>query len=440
MQNPRKAAFRALIKMDSDQGYSNIVIDTVLSSSDMDIRDKGLCSAIFYGVLERKITLDHIIEKYSNTPIRKLSLAVLTALRMGLYQMFFMDKIPQSAAVDQSVRLIKNTKDARFSGYVNGVLRSASREGEKALFTEGDFAQKASVKYSVPKEIYLHLENSYGRENTTSYLESCFKKPPLSIKVNTCKISVEELRNRLESKGIKVGQNSLCKNVLELCSTGGITQLDEFKEGLFHVEDAACALCCEALDIRAGERVLDACAAPGGKSFTLAETAKDCAEIVSADLYEHKIKLIEEGAKRLGLCSVKALKNDGTKYNPDLGSFDKILCDVPCSGLGIIRKKPEIRYKSETNLDIFPQIQYNILHICSMYLKKRGILVYSTCTLNPKENGEIVAKFLENHKDFEPLKIFSQISRNIDEPENELTLFTGKNPCDGFFISAFRKV
>ena len=186
--------------------------------------------------------------------------------------------------------------------------------------------------------------------------------------------------------------------------------------------------------------MLDACAAPGGKSFTLAEAANDCAEIVSADLYEHKIKLIEEGAKRLGLCSVKALKNDGTKFNPDLGSFDKILCDVPCSGLGIIRKKPEIRYKSETNLDIFPQIQYNILHICSMYLKKRGILVYSTCTLNPKENGEIVAKFLENHKDFEPLKIFSQISRNIDEPENELTLFTGKNPCDGFFISAFRKV
>ena len=440
MQNPRKVAFKALMKMESDEGYSNIVIDSALSSSDMERRDKGLCSAIFYGVLERKITLDGIISKYSKTPLKKLSLGVKTALRMGLYQLLFMDKIPESAAVDQSVRLVKNSADSRFSGFVNGVLRNAARDGEKALYCDGDYYDKSSFKYSVLKEIYLRLEKAYGREITDLYLGSCFERPPLTVRVNTCKISTDELSQRLENSGAEVRKNPLCGDCLDLFSTGALTELSEFREGLFHVEDAACALCCEALDVREGQRIFDACAAPGGKSFTLAELSHDRAQILSSDLYEHKIKLISDGAKRLGLNSVKAVKNDASVYDENLGTFDRILCDVPCSGLGIIRKKPEIRYKSDTNIDVLPEIQYNILNSCSKYLEKGGILVYSTCTLNPDENHGVVARFLDNNADFEPAEIFPEIKRSIDEPQNCLTLITGKNPCDGFFISALRKV
>lgn len=440
MQNPRKTAFKALLKMDSDEGYSNIVIDTALENSDMEKRDKALCSAIFYGVLEKRITLDHIIGKYSKTPLKKLSPAVLTALRMGLYQIFFMDKIPESAAVDQSVRLVKGTKDGRFSGFVNGVLRNAVRDGQKALYCDGDAAAKASVKYSVPKELYLLLERSYGTDIAKSYLEGCMSRPPLSVKVNTLKITADELVGRFERQGIKVEKSELCEDVLLLEKAGDISSLKEFSEGLFHIEDAACALCCKALDARAGDRILDACAAPGGKSFTLAQLTKDKAEIISADIYQHKTKLIKDGAKRLGINSVKAVLNNAEVFNESLGSFDRILCDVPCSGFGIIRKKPEIRYKSETNLDVLPEIQYNILNSCSKNLKMGGVLVYSTCTLNPAENGKNADRFLSEHGDFEPLEIFGSIERSIDEPKNQLTLFTGKHPCDGFFISAFKRV
>ena len=440
MQNPRKTAFKALLKMDSDEGYSNIVIDSALENSDMEKRDKALCSAIFYGVLEKRITLDHIIKKYSKTPLKKLSENVLTALRMGLYQIFFMNKIPQSAAVDQSVKLVKGTKDGRFSGFVNGVLRNAARDGQKALYCDGDAADKASVKYSVPKELYLFLEKSYGTDIAKSYLEGCMDRPPLSVKVNTLKISANELAERFEGQGIKVEKSPLCENVLLLEKAGDISSLKEFSDGLFHIEDVACALCCEALFPEEGDRILDACAAPGGKSFTLAELTNDKVEIISADIYEHKTKLIKDGAKRLRIRSIRTVINNAEVYNEHLGEFDRILCDVPCSGLGIIRKKPEIRYKSDTNLDVLPQIQYNILTSCSKNLKKGGVMVYSTCTLNPAENGENADRFLREHKDFEPLAIFKDIERSIDEPENQMTLFTGKHPCDGFFISAFKKV
>ena len=441
MQNPRKIAMNALLSVNQNGGYSNIVIDSVLENSDMDSRDKAFASAIFYGVLERQITLDFIISKYSKTPMKKLSPTVLEALRIGLYQIFYMDKVPESAAVDQSVKLVKKSKDNRFSGFVNGILRSILRDGkEKCLECSGDSTKKMSVEYSVPVWLCNHFKDSYGAEIAEGFLYSAFNRPPITIKVNNIKISPNELKKLFSEKNIVSQSVDLCDDVLELSGAGAIEKLPEYGKGYFHVQDIASVLCCKTLSPNPGDRVLDLCAAPGGKSFTLAEMIQNKGEILSLDLYEHKIKLINDGAKRLGLDCISAKINDASIYNEKLGVFDKVLCDLPCSGLGIIRRKPEIRYKNDTILDIFPKIQYGILNNCVNYLKDGGILVYSTCTLNPLENGKICERFLKEHTDFEPMPVFTEIPRAIDEPNNNLTLFTHIHQTDGFFISAFRKV
>ena len=337
MPNPRKTALNALIRVNQDAGYSNIVIDAALRDSELDLRDKNFASALFYGVLERKLTLDYIISKYSKTAVSKLSPVVLEALRLALYQIFYMDKIPESAAVDQSVRLVKSSKDGRFSGFVNGVLRSVLRDGtERALSCDGNKTKKMSVQYSVPEWLVHHLAASYGDQLAEGFLSASFGRPPVSVRVNTTRISCDQLKGLLESRNIRVNKSRGCENLLELSGAGAVEELLEYQEGLFHAQDAASALCCQALAPRPGERILDVCAAPGGKSFTVAEIMQNKGEVVSLDLYDHKVKLIKNGAKRLGLNCIKPMQNDAKSLNQELGIFDRVLCDLPCSGLGTV--------------------------------------------------------------------------------------------------------
>lgn len=442
MDNARLIALKALLKVQYEDAYSNIVLDNMLSKSNLSKKDKSLVTAIFYGVLERRIEIDYIISIYSNIKIKKISRDNLEILRMGIYQIKYMDKVPNSAAINESVKLAKIRKQFRSTGFINAILRSVSRNiGNITLpDKEKDMLEYLSIKYSCPKWIIKHLIKSYGLDNAKEIISSFCGSPPLVIRVNTLKNSTEELINILESEGIKT-KPLLLTDSLEINLSSSLAESKAFKEGRFHIEDLASQICCEILDPKEGQTVIDVCAAPGGKTFNIAQRLKNKGKILAFDIYEAKVNLIKEGANRLGIKIIDASVRNAAESKDKLLLADRVLCDVPCSGLGIIRRKPEIRYKNEEILDSLTSLQYRILCNSEKFTKENGILVYSTCTLNPLENSYIAEKFLREHIDYKPyeIKLPNGIKRGIKEPLNQLTLFPNINNMDGFYIAAFKK-
>ncbi len=432
MKSARQTAFEILNKIQRDNSYSNLALDHALDKADTDNKDKKFVSALVYGVTERRITLDYNLSLYLSQPIKKLKPEVLTALRLGAYQILFMDKIPVSAAVNESVKLAKKNGAAFASGLVNAVLRKIISNGLK---TDGSM----SVNYSAPEWLCDMWCKSYGRENAEKLLEASFGAVDTVLRVNTEKIDADNLINLLAEEGFDCEIGGNVENSAVVKSGGAVHKTEAYKNGLFHVQDAASQLCCKALGVQENETVIDICAAPGGKSFTLAENMKNTGRIISCDIYEHRLKLISDGAERLGLTNIETVRNDGNVFNPDFPLADKILCDVPCSGLGVIRKKPEIRFKKSEEVDKLQDLQYSIMCISSRYLKIGGVMVYSTCSLNPNENEKIVEKFLTEHDNFEGVRVLSDISR-YDVDTDFLTLMPHIHGCDGFFISAVRRI
>ena len=386
MNNPRKLAADALIKIEVDKAYSNLTLNNVLSKTQLSSADKSLCTSIFYGVLDRKITLDYVIKKFISTPIKKIKPYTLTVLRCGIYQIMYMDRIPNSAVVNESVKLIKQSNEPYNSGFVNGVLRNFLRDG--ITIPTGNDINSISVAYSCPAQIVSILIRDLGIENTKKFLESSLDVPPTFIRVNTNKTNTQELSQKLLDYGIASKEVDV-PNTLSLSNLKNIENINEFTNGLFHVEDLSCQQALQFLDLKPDSRVLDVCAAPGGKTFTAAQTSYN-GQVISCDLHEHRVKLIENGAKRLNLNNVKACVQDGTEFNEQFGLFDRIICDVPCSGLGVIRRKPDIKYKNISDLDELINIQKKILVNSLKYLKAGGKLLYSTCTLNSNENRDVV--------------------------------------------------
>lgn len=432
MKSARQTAFEILNKIQRDNSYSNLALDHALDKADTDNKDKKFVSALVYGVTERRITLDYNLSLYLSQPIKKLKPEVLTALRLGAYQILFMDKIPVSAAVNESVKLAKKNGAAFASGLVNAVLRKIISNGLK---TDGSM----SVNYSAPEWLCDMWCKSYGRENAEKLLEASFGAVDTVLRVNTEKIDADNLINLLAEEGFDCETGGNVENSAVVKSGGAVHKTEAYKNGLFHVQDAASQLCCKALGVQENETVIDICAAPGGKSFTLAENMNNTGRIISCDIYEHRLKLISYGAERLGLTNIETVRNDGNVFNPDFPLADKILCDVPCSGLGVIRKKPEIRFKKSEEVDKLQDLQYSIMCISSRYLKIGGVMVYSTCSLNPNENEKIVEKFLTEHDNFEGVRVLSDISRyGVDT--DYLTLMPHIHGCDGFFISAVRRI
>lgn len=438
--NGRTLAFKALSRVLFDDAYSNIAFDSILSQSLADSRESKLAAAIFYGVLERKLTLEYVISKYSAIKINKIDKKALIILYMGIYQILYMDRIPDSAAVNESVKLCKKQKLFSASGFVNGVLRSISRGGMPELPDENkNKLLYLSVKYSFPEKIISLWIDSYGSDITEKLLAAQTGRPPLCARVNTLKTTADKLIALLAESGITAHKSNLLDNALLLENSGAVSQLKEFQEGLFHIEDISSQICCEVLAPKKGDSVLDVCAAPGGKSVTIAEIMENDGTVLACDLYPQRLKLIDDNTSRAAVSIIRTKAADA--QNADYGrKFQRVLCDVPCSGLGIIRRKPELRYKTIMGLDTLPDLQYLILCNAAGYVASGGMLVYSTCTLNPKENGENAERFLLEHKDFEPYEIdIPNIKRGIDEPNNHLTLFPHTNGTDGFFISVFRR-
>lgn len=421
MANARKIALNALLEV-RQSAYSNITLNKFLSETDLSGADRALATALFYGVLDRTITLDFVLSKYIKTPLKKVSPSALENLRMALYQIMFMDKIPDSAAVNEAVKIIKNSKQKHLSGFVNGVLRNILREGY--TLPDGKDIHSLSVKCSCPEWIIESFISDYGIDNTMSLLEYSLLTPPVTLRVNTLKTNISSLADKLSLEGIATKATSLY-GALEVIGGIDVTKNSCYRDGLFHIQDAASQTAVSVLNPSENENVLDICAAPGGKTFTMAQYMKNSGRIVACDLYEKRVELIKKGAKRLGINNIAIQQNDAMVKNMALGQFDAILCDVPCSGLGVIRRKPEIKYKDISEYTDITLIQSKILENAASYLKPNGRILYSTCTLRKCENEGVIQGFLDKHPQYE-LKYHHTFMPHVDG-------------TDGFYCALLQK-
>lgn len=430
--SPRLAAASALLRVAAG-GYSNIVAEHYFDSLP-EARDRGFAGRLFYGVLERQLQLNHIITAYCKKPLDKLDAEVRCVLWMSLYQLLYLDSVPDSAAVNEGVLLTRQLGKSSAAGFVNGVLRAFLRDGKPELpgVERLDALSRLSVACSAPRGLCQLLLDQYGQETAEAFLQNSLRPAPVYIRVNTTKVTPAQLMEQLSQEGADPQPTNLPGCIL-LGRPGDITRYPAFAQGLFHVQDRSSQQCCLALNAQPGMRVLDVCAAPGGKSFTLAEQMENRGEVVAADLYPNRVGLVEKGAQRLGLSIIRAEVADAAVYRPELGSFDRVLCDVPCSGLGIIRRKPEIKYKPVQEFRELPEQQYQILAASSRYLRPGGVLIYSTCTLNKAENEQVLQRFMQGNSAFSAQAIQGDGSWYQ-------TLLPQETDGDGFFISAVRRI
>lgn len=428
MASARESAFEILQKMERDRAYSTVALRTHFEKNELTRQDVQLASALVFGVTERKLSLDYFLSLQLSQPLKKLKPQVLTILRIGAYQLLYMDKIPPSAAVNEAVKSAKKNGCAFAAGLVNAVLRKVASFGLQYPKTKNKISDM-SIFYSCPEWLVSHFVTSYGEENAKQILASAHGAEGLYISVNTNRISVDALEQHLALQGVETERIADLDAALLLKNAGDITGLYGFAEGLFHVQDYASQLCCAVLDAQPGDFLVDCCAAPGGKTFTSAYRMKDTGRILSCDIHPFKTDIISENAKRLQIHCVETVCLDAVKLAETVHDADRVLCDVPCSGFGVIGRKPEIRYKDKSEADALPALQIEILTSCARMVKKDGILVYSTCTLNPAENEDVCLAFLKAHPEFESVLI---------QGMPFLTVLPDGNH-DGFFIAKMKR-
>jgi len=452
----REAAYKALLAIERDGSYSNLELSKMLASDELS--NKGFIREIVYGVTENKIYLDYILDKFIKKGAAKTKLQALIILRMGVYQILFMNSVPNYAAVNESVALARRFARGT-DGFINGVLRNFIRNMDSAseIDVKGQL-EHISIRHSCQLKLVEELVSMLGFEHAKVLLEHAGHRPPLSIRVNVAKISVKELADRLRANGFEIDGSKLSDRVL-LVKGGALTEANEYKEGLFSIQSEESCAIADFADAKSTELVIDLCAAPGGKAAAMAEQmlkpststeplteTETCkkpststepltktepgiasGKVIALELYEHRAALIEATARRLGLENIEVRCQDAVEQIDELvGKADLVLADVPCSGLGVIRRKPEMKYRDEFDFDELVEIQKGILETGSSYLKPGGRLIYSTCTINPRENELMVKDFLERHEEF------------ISEKEVKLSPFD--NGYDGFYMNKLKKI
>jgi 16S rRNA (cytosine967-C5)-methyltransferase len=417
-------ALELLIKTQRAKQFSNIALDKALESCELGDADRRLVSALFYGVTERMITLDHRIKQLSSRPIEEIDTDTLNTLRLGLYQLMYMDRIPPHAAINETVSLCPR----RTSGFVNGILRTHTRVGEMELPNKDTSPMEyLSVAYSVGLPLCQKLMGIYGFDRTESILLAFSHTAATTIRVNTLRISRGDLDAHMDG----AAYTELSPNGLRV--KGAVRELYGFDDGYFFVQDEASQICSAAVDAKDGETVMDICACPGSKTFGMAMDMNNKGKIYAYDLHAKKLSLITSGAERLGIDIISVAEQDGRKLVDGLtAKADRVLCDVPCSGFGVLSKKPELRYKDPAESAALPDIQLAILENACQYVKLGGTLVYSTCTIFPEENENNVKRFLDKHKDFSltPFEV-----GGLTVPDGMITLLPDTYPTDGFFIA-----
>ena len=433
----RETALNVLKSCRMEGNWVNSALKEQLAHDRLDRRDAALATRLSYGVLQNRALLDHYLQQLLTGRLKDLRPVLRDILHLGLYQILFLDKIPDSAAVNESVDLAKRycRKQKNAAPLVNGVLRNAVRSRD-TLASPGDLA----TKYSHPASLVALLRSYVGEARLETMLKANNAAPDTVIQVNTLKTTAARLLQRLEDEGVEAEPHPWMENCLVLKNTGALEKLPSFRDGEFYVQDAAARLAVDCAGITMGDYlVTDCCAAPGGKSFAAAIRLGGRGRIVSSDIYEHKVPLMEKGAERLGFGNMHPRHFDATVFDPDLeGKVDFALVDVPCSGYGIIRKKPDIREKDPDTMKELPALQLEILMNQARYVRPGGVLIYSTCTLVRRENEGVVEKFLKSNPEFslEPLQLPAEFGENTT---GMLTLVPGEHDTDGFFIARLRR-
>lgn len=444
IDKPRQIALTILYKIDKENAYSNIALDEELRKNKKLLKEKdiGLISEIVYGTTTWKLTIDTIIKKYSKLKIEKLSIWILNILRMGIYQIVFLDKIPKSAAVNESVNLAKRYGHPASANFVNAILRKIEKKDFEEMSQIKEPIQRIMLTTSTPKWIIEELLKEKAIQDVEEICKNSNQKPSLSIRVNTLKTTKENLIKELKKLQIEVKQGIL-EDFLIVEKVKQIENLEIFKQGWCTIQDESAGLAALVLEPREGERILDACSAPGGKTSYLAQLMKNKGMIEAWDIHPHRTKLVEETAKRLGIQIIQTKVKDATLKENNIEKFDKILLDVPCLGTGVIRKKPDIKWKHDkTEIEEITKIQKTILQNCSEYLKEGGELVYSTCSILQEENENIISDFLKKNKNFKitPIPINEKnMFYQYRENAGYLKVYPNKE-IDGFFICKIKKM
>ena len=439
--NSRELAFKTLYDIERNKNYSNISINKNFKNVNISDQEKGLATELIYGIIENKYYLNYIIDKLSKIKSKKMSTYVKISLWLGIYQILFLDSIKDHAAVNESVNLIKKY-DKKSSGFVNAILRNVLRQKDSIMeIKDKDINDELSIKYSYNPWIVEKWIKDFGQEFTEDLLDANAEKPNLYIRTNTLKISRDELIGKLAKEGIKCTKVNGIDEAIMVQNLKNIEGNELFKLGYFTIQDISSMLVGKIANPEKDSKVLDICSAPGGKTTHVATIMENTGQVIARDVFDHKLKLIKSTVNRLGLTNVSIENRDALKLDDNsIDKFDYVLADVPCSGLGIIKRKPEIKFKEKSELSGLPDIQIKILNNASKYVKENGTLIYSTCTIHDEENINVVEQFLKENKNFELVPI-ENINIDLDNQEKGyIKIYPNIHGMDGFFIAKLKRM
>ena len=448
--NEREVVLDMLLSLREGKLSHTILKDTLDSYLYLDKSSRGFITRLYEGTIEKRLYLDFIIDGYSKTPVKKMKPIIMLLLEISVYQLFFMDRVPDSAAINEAIKLAKKRGLTGLSGFVNGVLRNIARNKENIALPDKnkDLIKYLEIKYSTPKAVVEHFINDYGSEKAEEILAAFEEKRPLTARAT--KGDREELIKKLEGEGVKTGTDTIFPESVRILELDNLGFLGSFEDGDFVIQDESSQFIGKIVGLPSGARVLDLCAAPGGKSLLFAEM-EEVDEIISCDISESKTELIEDNVRRIGVDKIRTKVNDASLYNPDfLDGFDLVICDLPCSGLGVMGRKRDIKYNvTEDKIRELAILQKKILENAVRYVKKGGRLIYSTCTMTKAENEENFT-FISEFKGFSAVDFSDKIRGYVDRYKdgerlvNEakkgfIRLFPGELGTDGFFISEFMR-
>ena len=440
MNNAREIATKIVCDVFKNKSYSNILLGVELNKSNLNELDKSLVTEIVYGTIKYKYSIDKIIENYTGKNFKKLDNFVLNVLRISIYQIRYLDKIPDFAVVNEAVNLTKKNVSIGASKLVNGVLRNYLRNKDKN-YCDGNEIEKLSFQSSFPTWLTKHFINDYGKEVGKKILNGLNERPAITVRVNSLKGDYDEVYEKLESYNYVISEGYVAPEAIRIINGKNIENNPLFSQGYITVQDESAMLVAPSMELEENLNVLDLCSAPGGKTTHISEIMNNTGKVLALDIYEHKLDLISDNVKRLGIKNIKTNIQDATIFNDNFkDKFHRVLIDVPCSGLGIIRKKPEIKYnKTPKDLKEIVKIQKQILENAAKYVKNNGYILYSTCTLNKMENENNIEEFLRKNKNFKVEKLFFGNVDNIIYNDLGVSILPNEY-MDGFFITKIKRI